>query len=407
MKTVVLWIGFRNLTGDPRRTLLTVSAIAVGLAALVFLWGFNDGLHRNMLGNFQSTLVGSLQIHRQGFFSNPELARHIEKDAPILAALKAAGVGRWTRRLETYTLVASDSATEGSFLIAMDPRTEPRVTRLGEKVTQGRFFRPGDEYVCVLGAASARNLGVGVGDSVVLVAYDRFGALTAKDFRLIGIVSGGGLGIDRGLVLTPLGAAQEMLDMQGRITDIPIWVPPERLETVTGQLRRALAGRDLEVLRWYDMFPVMHEWVTLHNAFLYLFLGIVLLIVLAGVVNTLLVSMLERIREFGIHLALGNRRLGLFVMVLSESLWLGLAGIAAGVLGGIGLVALTAHTGIDLSLLLGDTQRFYVDPLVRPHLDLRHLGQTLAAVLGITLAAGLYPAWRASRLSPVEALRHV
>ncbi len=400
-------LALKHLLADPWRSGLTIAVIAAGLAALVFLWAFNDGLHRNMQSNFQDTLIGSLQIHRRGFFDNPDLALHIADEEALIRALQQAGVERFSRRLETHALAASDSATEGSFMIGMDPLHEPRVTRLHEKVSQGRFLRGEDEYTCVLGATAARNLGLQLGDELVLIAYDRYGAMSAEAFRLVGIIDSGEMGVDRGLVVVPLASMQEMLEMQGRITDIPIKLADARLEPVTRQLKSALAGQDLEILRWYDMFPVMREWVTLHNGFLVLFIGIVLLIVMAGVLNTLLLSMLERVREIGVFMALGNRSLSIALQLMCETLLIAVGGITLGLLLGIGLVGLSAETGIDLSLMLGDTGRFYVDPVIYPQLNLQRLSGALAAVFFMTLLAGLYPAWRASRLSPAEALRHV
>jgi putative ABC transport system permease protein len=407
VKPVIFWLALRNLTGNARRTALTMAAIAAGLGALIFLWAFNDGLHRNMLGNFQETLVGSLQIHRTGFFENPTLTHYIRNRERILQALEKAGVKDWTQRLETFTLAASDTATEGSFLIGIDPQREGRVTRLEQKVSSGRFLAPDDTYTCVLGATAARNLGVEIGDELVLVAYDRFGVMSAERFELVGIIASGEMGIDRGLVLAPLASLQEMLEMEGLVTDIPVRAPEERLDALTAELRRALQGQDLEIMRWHDMFPVMKEWVTLHNGFLYLFLGIVLLIVLAGVLNTLLLSMLDRVREFGVFLALGNRHREIGLLVMSETLLIGITGIVLGIVLGLLLVALTSHTGINLSAVVGATGRFYVDPVIRPVLNLDHLAATAGAVLGATVLAGLYPAWRAMRLTPAQAIRHV
>ena len=195
--------------------------------------------------------------------------------------------------------------------------------------------------------------------------------------------------------------------MEGLVTDIPIRVPEQRLDAVTERLRLALQGHDLEIMRWHDMFPVMKEWVTLHNGFLYLFLGIVLLIVLAGVLNTLLLSMLDRIQEFGVFMALGNRNREIGLLVMTESLLIGVLGIALGILFGLLLVALARYTGIDLSAIAGDTGRFYVDPVIRPVLNLNHLASTAGTVLGATVVAGVYPAWRAMRLTPAQAIRHV
>ena len=407
MKRVIFWLAWRNLVGHGRRTGLTVAAIAAGLGALIFLWAFSDGLHRNMQGNFQEALIGSLQVHRTGFFANPKLERHIRDLPRVLGSLEALGITAWTRRLETYGLAASQIATEGTFVMGVDPAREPRVTQLHRKVTHGRFLRPGDGYTCVLGATAARNLAVGLGDELILLAYDRYGVMSAEGFRVVGIISSGEMGIDRGLMLAPLAGLQEMLEMGDLVTDVPVRVDADRLDAVAAGLRIDLAGEDLEVMRWHDMFPIMQEWATVHNGFMYLFLGVVLFIVLAGVLNTMLLSMLERIREFGVFLALGNRHREIGLLVMAESALIGVAGSPLGTLLELALVRVTAYTGIDMSAIVGGTQRFYVDPVIRPTLNLAHLLSTVGLVLAVTVLAGIYPAWRAGRLSPAEAIRHV
>jgi ABC-type lipoprotein release transport system permease subunit len=398
---------WRNVSRNVRRTVLTVAAIAIGLAAMIFLWSFSKGLQSSMLRNLQDTVVGSLQVHRGDFFVHPELAKHIERPEEVTRVLAERGQEHWTWRLETFALAAGPDTSSGTLLMGVDARREPRVTRLAEKVTEGRFFGPEDDYVCIMGAAMARNLRLRLGDPVALVTYDRFGALAAEQFRLVGIITSGELGIDEGLVLAPLAAVQEMLDMQGRVTSIAIRVPPDELEQTVLGLEGALDAKGYEVMRWSDMFPVMQEWVSLSDGFHYVFLGIVLLIVLAGVLNTVLLSMLERTREFGILMALGMRQQQVGALVSLESLLLGLMGTAAGTLLGVGLALVAARVGVDLSLLLGSTSRFYVDPVIRAELSADHVMFSVATVFNATLFAGLYPAWRASRLEPVEAMRRV
>jgi len=274
----------------------------------------------------------------------------------------------------------------GSLLSGLDPRRETRVTRLHERVTRGRFLIPGDGYRCVLGAGTARTLGLGLGDELVLAAPGRFGVLSAERCRLVGIITSGEMehrpGPGTGAPGGPAGAA----GVQGRITDFPLRVEAEQLDGVTARLRTVLAGQDLEVLRWHDMFPVMQEWAILHDGFLSLF---------------------DRVHEVGVLMALGNRGRDLALMMLTESLLIGLAGVLAGTLLGSALVGLSRITGIDLAPIAGDTAHFYVDPVIRPVLRLDHLGITVATVLAVTLLAGLYPAWRAGRLAPAQALRHV
>jgi len=200
---------------------------------------------------------------------------------------------------------------------------------------------------------------------------------------------------------------QEMLAMEGRVTDFVALVPGERLDRVTEELKRALAARGLEVLRWFEMFPVMREWVALDNGFYYIFLGIVLVIVVAGVTNTVLVSMIERTREFGVLMALGTRRADIALIVVTESLLIGLVGTAAGTVLGLALVAHYGHFGIDLSGMDESLSRFYMDPVVYTEIDTDHLAITVLATLVAAAASAFYPALKATRLEPVEAIHRL
>ncbi len=407
MSPSVLAIAWRNIVRNRGRSLLTAAAIAIGLAALLFLWGFNDGAHNNMMRNYQAMFVGSLQIHKTGFFARPKLDRHIRDPAAVAAALAAAGVGRWTPRLTSFALAAGAETSAGMLLVGLDPKREPLVSNVAGKIVRGRFFAPGESYVCILGQGGARKLKVGLGDDVVLLGQDRRGGLAAERCTLVGIVAGSDPAIDKGMVLAPLATVQEMLAMEGRVTDVVALIPDSLLDGVTASLRRELAQADLEVLRWFDMFPIMKEWVALDNGFYYIFLGIVLLIVIAGVTNTVQMSMIERTREFGVLMALGTRRADIAALVITESLIIGLVGTVAGTAFGLGAVAHYGRMGIDLSQMTEGLSRFYMDPVIYTEIDTDHLAITVLAMLAAAMASALYPAFKATRLEPVEAIRRL
>jgi ABC-type lipoprotein release transport system permease subunit len=402
----ILTVAFRNLLINRRRTFLTIGAIAVGLASLIFLWGFNEGLHRNMLGNFQQAIIGSIQIHHRGFFQHPELNKTITKPQKVVDALQRAGISRYSMRLESFGLAASDATTQGVMLIGMDPMREAMVTQLAKRIGIGRFLEPDDSYALILGATTANNLQVKLGDEVIIIGYDRYGAMVAESFTLIGVITSGEMGLDKGMAITSLATLQEMVDLTGQVTTVVLSSEEKRIPSLTTELEQSLQDEELEVMPWYVMFPVMKEWVTLHNGFLYLFLGVVLFIVLAGELNTLLISMLERTREFGVLMAIGTTGYQIAGILFVEAVVIGIVGIVFGILLGFVTVFISGLYGIDLSILLGSTSRFYVDPLIYPHLKFDHLGVTSGVILLASIFAGIYPAWRASLLEPVEAIRN-
>ncbi len=399
-------LAWRNVLRNLRRSLITVAAVALGLTSLVFLWGFNDGVHNTMMRNLQEVIVGSLQIHRQGYFRHPRLVDTLPEPERVTGQLHQLGVERLSYRLRTFALAAGADTSEGLVLLGMHPAMEQRVTRLAGKVDQGRFLRDNQEAACVLGKTTARNLGLRLGDEVVILTEDRFGSLAAEKLRLVGIISSGEMGIDRGLAMVPLGFMQRMLGMEGAVSEIAVQLTRERLEPVTVALRTSLdAG--YEVLRWYDMYPMMKQWVELENAFYYIFLSIVLLIVAAGIMNTVLMSMLERIHEFGVMMALGCSRRYLAGMVLTESMLLGMTGVVLGTSAGLLLVHYFHAAGIDLSGQMASVARFYVNPVVHTEINTDHLLHTVLSVLLASAAAAIWPAVRAARLEPVEAIHHV
>ncbi len=406
----MLSLAWRNMIRNARRSLITVSAVALGLAALIFLWGFNDGVHNTMMRNLQQVIVGSIQIHADGFFHHPRLTKTVPDSVRVIeqvnTILKQNGEEHFTSRLRTFALAAGASSSEGVVLLGINPDMENRTTRIHAKVDQGRFIRDNDEAACVLGKTTARILGLKLGDDVVFLTEDRYGSLAADKLKLVGIISSGEMGIDRGLAMIPLGFMQQMTDMQGMLSEIVIQLPRERLEPVTAQLKTAL-GESYEILRWYDMYPMMKQWVELENAFYYIFLSIVLVIIAAGIMNTVLMSMLERIHEFGVMMALGCGRLRLAGMVVIESLLLGTAGVMLGLMVGMTLVYYFHGAGIDLSGQMDSIARFYLNPVIHTEIDTNHLLDTVMAVLAAAIVASIWPAIRAARLEPVEAIHHI
>ena len=412
MSGTLFAIAWRNVVRNRRRSLITVLSVAIGLVALLFIWGFNDGSHNNMMANFRALMTGSFQVHQADFFDHPKLETNIADQTVLLAAMESAGIETWTTRLSSFALSAGEETSTGMMLLGMDPAREPLVTTLDEKISAGRFLEPGDEFTAVLGAKGADKLGLGLGDEIVLLTQDRRGALAADKFEIVGLVKTGDPIIDQAMVIVPLESAQELLVMEGRITDLVAQVPESDLHQIAAELRLVLEPEDLALMEWEEISPIIRQMVNLDNGFMYIFIGIVVLIVISGVINTVLVSMLQRTREFGVLMAMGTSTGAIGAVVLIEAIFLGLLGTAVGTAGGLGLVAWFGRTGIDLSKLMDPELveimgEFYLDVIIFAEIDTNHLLITVLGLLAATIVSAFYPAWRAMRLEPVEAIRHV
>lgn len=412
MSGTLFAIAWRNVVRNKRRSLITVLSVAIGLLALLFIWGFNDGSHNNLMANFRALMTGSFQVHQADFFDHPKLETNISDQTVLLAAMESAGIDAWTTRLSSFALSAGEETSTGMMLLGMDPAREPLVTTLNQKVSVGRFLEPGDEYTAVIGAKGAAKLGLGLGDEIILLTQDRRGTLTADKFDIVGLIKSGDPIIDQAMVMVPLESAQELLVMEGRITDLVAQVPEAELHQIAAELRKILEPEGLALLEWEEINPIIRQMVNLDNGFMYIFIGIVVLIVISGVINTVLVSMLQRTREFGVLMAMGTSTGAIGAVVLIEAIFLGLLGTAVGTAGGLGLVAWFGRTGIDLGAMMDPELveilgEFYMDTIIFAEIDTNHLLITVLGLLAATIVSAFYPAWRAMRLEPVEAIRHV
>ena len=406
---VYLKMGWRNLWLHPLRTGLTVAALALGIAALTFLSAMNDGWMQQIRTNFALTLTGHIQIHAAGFEQARKLKMRIaHPDAVLKRIAGAPGLQASVLRLRVSGLASAAGANAGALVYGVQPDAERRFSRMAGFVTRGRWLRDDDDRAIVLGDGLADRLQVGLGDKVVLMAALENGDIASEVFRVRGLLHSGVLDIDDLAAVAPLSRVQAWLDVGEGVTDIVVRASDfSAVDALAGALGARLAGRSLEVLRWSDIDPMAEQWSQFADAYSWIVLAVVMLVVLVEVLNTMLMSMHERTREFGLMAALGVNSRRIFVMVVWETVILVLLGSLIGFAVGGWTVWHYGRVGIDLSRFAVAFSFMYMSPVVHPMLAwVSLLRILLAATLG-AVAAGLFPAWKASRLDPATAMREV
>jgi len=260
----------------------------------------------------------------------------------------------------------------------------------------------------LLGDVLAGRLGVSLGDKVILMAASSEGEIASEVFRVRGLMHSGVMEVDNLLALIPISMAQHWLGLGKGVTDVVIRADAfTAVDEIVDDLEHVLKGQGLEVLRWQDIDPMAEQWTMFAEVYTWIVLLVVIMVVLAEVLNTMLISMYDRVREFGLMAALGTAQKQLFAMVVCETLVLVAMGGILGFALGAGVSLYFGEYGLDLSQYATAFSFMYMSPIVYPELTFNGCARILiAAMLGAVLA-GLYPAWKASRLNPALAMREV
>lgn len=399
-------IALRNVLRNRRRSLITFAAIFLSILATVSLRGLVNG----MVAAMQSAIVfgqtGALQVHRIGYLKSTggsSLDLDLPSDADFLDKLaRVPGVRAVSARIAFAGLVNANDTTSPALISALDPVTERTVCPQRDQIaTEGRAFVAGEKEAVVLTPELVRALGLRLGEKAALMTSDKEGAMSAMDLAVVGVYGQPGLPLpEKKIGFVPLAFAQELLHMPGRATELALAVDDlASLDRVKAAVSAAL-GPDYEVSTWSELTPFLKDGIASWRFMSTLFTGIFMVVALLGIVNTMLMSVLERTREIGTMMALGVRRRSILALFLLEAAVLGCVGGLAATTLGSALAFRIGQTGLHFHM---STTTLHV----RPFVDLGFFVIALGlATLGAVIAA-IWPALRASRLRPVTALASV
>ena len=405
-------LAWRNLWRRKRRTLITASSIGFGVLLAVTFTGTGDYGYTNMINSGADMGFGHVTVEPALFNQSPSLDKRLFNSAQVREqVLKIKGVDDAMVRITGQTMLASARKSIGGMFIAINPQQESEKHNLFiRSMIEGELFQSTKGRGIVIGNRIADKLGLKLGKKLVYTASDANGEIVSAISRITGIFKTGVKEIDGAVVLLPIDSVRQTLNYDADdSTLVAVLVNDQRYsQLIAHDIEQHVGNAQREVLSWKETQPDLAGIIAIDRSGNYISQLLVGLLIAAGILNTLLMSVMERTREFGVMMAIGLSPRRLFRLVMTESVWLALLGLVIGIIITIPWYLYLYHVGLDFTDAIGEDYSAggtLVDPVIRIRLYRESIIAILTGVFSLTLISGLYPAWRATRTPPVDSLK--
>jgi putative ABC transport system permease protein len=403
---MIFSVSWRNIWRNKTRSLVIITAVSLGIFAGVYIIAFMYGWVNQRVEAVISTEVSHIQIHNPQYLESNEAGHYItgiyDKRHKILAYPEVRAV---SARVIVNCMISSAETGSGIQLTGIDPDNEMLVTVIHENIVEGEYFEGVSSNPIVIGAKLAEKLNVGIRSRVVINLAELDGTLTGGAFRVAGIYQTANTVYDETHAFVRESDLRRLLNLDDNYGhQLAILLSGPGMEE---RISRELAETwpELSVMTWTEILPEMQLLTENMNVMMYVFVGIILLALGFGIVNTMLMVILERVKELGMLMAVGMNRTRVFSMVILESVFLSLTGGVTGILLALVLTAITSRTGIDLGLWAEGLHSMGYASVVYPVIDFGTVVTVTALVIITGVLSAVYPARKAIRLNPAEALR--
>jgi len=401
-----LKLAWRNLLRNKRRTFIAGTAIGIGLAALIFYDGMMIGMENNMIGTATSSFMGEAQIHADDFLETQDVELTIRNLADVASNLeKEEIVEAFTPRAMAFSMLSSAGNVSAVQLYGVVPESEALLSKIDDAISEGEFFSGDSKRDIVIGSKLAELLEVQIGDRVVATASQaETGELSQELFRVSGIYTFGDRALDGGLAFVRLPVAQEMLGIGGDVHEIAIKftdIQLSRVDTLAFWEKYSEGGN--EAKSWTKLFPQLEAVFEMSEMAKGIVGMILFAIVALGIINTLFMSLHERMFEFGVIKAIGTRPFKIAQLIIFEAAFLSIISIVIGSAISLAVNSYVGHVGLDYRGMefLGTT----VQELIYPVMNVEQYITYPIWVFILTSIVGIYPAVHAARLKPADAMR--
>lgn len=408
--SITLRMAWRNLWRHKRRTWLTVGAMIFSNLILVFAISLQFGSYQMMIDNTLKAYTGHLQIQREGYNEEPKMRSSIENIIPLADKVrKHLGSNNVAARGVAFAMTSSEQRSYGLQLIGVEPDFEINVSSLPGLIKQGRYFSDINAAEIIIGTVLARNLRVTIGDELTLLGSGHDGSFAAGIVIVNGIFESGTADVDRSMAQLPIGYFQDLFGMDGRGHNI-VFNAAEltSVSALRAEVTNVLPdNKDLVILEWDELQPGLKQAIQADLASAWFMYGVLIILVAFSVLNTQLMSVLERTREFGVMMALGVKPTRLGALVMTETALMSGLGLAIGAAIGFMLTYYLSIVGFSYPGMAEMAAQFNLPDRMYPSLSVLSILLGPSIIFICSLLASIYPSLRLFFLQPVSAMRAV
>ena len=397
-------LAWRNLWRNHRRTLIMLSAITVGVWAMIFMTALMRGMVDDMLLNGIRSLPGEVLIHHPQYRDDPGINNSIPAPGDeLLKALQIPEVTAWTSRVRVPAVISSERDSRGVTLVGVNPASEVQVGFDIDSIVEGRFLENSNDKGLIIGAKMAEHLETDLGKRVVVMSQDPDNNIADRGFRVVGIYKAKLASLEETYVYAGLETIQKLLKLDDMVSEIAITGEDYRnVDKWYPHIKQA-AGEGVDTLPWYEADTYLGSMLSMMDGFVLVWIIVIFLALSFGLVNTLVMAVFERVREIGLMMALGMRPSTILYQILMESFLLLVIGLLLGNALAIGTI-IPLQDGIDISVVAEGMEMMGTSSMLYPALKLNDMIMANAIVITLGLLTSILPAWRAASYDPIEAL---
>ena len=401
-------IAWRNIWRNASRSLVVISSIIIGIWAGIFILSFSWGLYKNNIDESVYKQISHIQIHHPGFGYEKDSKFTIPNSDSLFKKFQSDDrIEFISSRVIATGMITSPTTANGVTIYGIDPPSEINQIRLNQTITEGAYFESSKNNDILIGAKLAKKLKIKLKSKVVLTFTNVNAELVAAAFRVGGIYRSKNSSLDEVNVYVRENHLRELLELKPfESNEIAILVKDDtQLDTIKNDIKNVFPTTKVE--DWKELSPELGLIIESFNLYTYIISGLILLALTFGIINTMLMSVLERIRELGMLMAIGLNKRKIFIMIMLETIYLTILGCPIGLLFGWLTVTILGRTGINISMFSEGLESYGFSSLIYPELDQEKYVIIVTMCLVTAILSAIYPAYKALQLNPSEAIRKI